>query len=328
MTRLFAFGCSFTSYTWPTWADILAKDFDFFENWGKTGGGNQFIANSIVECHIKNKFTKKDTVCIMWSNMAREDRYVNGSWLSPGNIFTQGIYPKSYVKKFADVRGYYIRDLATIYMIDQLLTNIGCQVVMMSIVPIACPMDLIGDLKSTTINSYDYKFQDLLTAYKPVLDKIKPSVLDMVFYGDWNNRPRTLNIKYNTKNTNTLEQYYNKIKDPSWPPCTNAKEFEKLPVHIKKECVEVFHLDLKEYSNHSWLKKTKIYIVRCITKLIKLKKIDYHPTPAEYLMYLNCIGITVKNPTKIWTQNIDNLLYQNQSFDNWWNKSASLPKRW
>ena len=37
MTRLFTFGCSFTQYWWPTWADILGYQHDFYENWGRCG---------------------------------------------------------------------------------------------------------------------------------------------------------------------------------------------------------------------------------------------------------------------------------------------------
>jgi hypothetical protein len=63
----------------------------------------------------------------MWTNVTREDRYLNGAWETPGNIFTQTFYPAEYIKKYADVRGYYIRDLATIYAVDQLLKSINCK---------------------------------------------------------------------------------------------------------------------------------------------------------------------------------------------------------
>jgi hypothetical protein len=46
MSRLFTFGCSFTNYRWSTWADCLAPEFDYFENWGQSGGGNHYIFNS------------------------------------------------------------------------------------------------------------------------------------------------------------------------------------------------------------------------------------------------------------------------------------------
>ena len=54
MGRLFTFGCSFTKYTWPTWADLLGLEFDEFENWGVSGGGNVCTANRVIECIIKN----------------------------------------------------------------------------------------------------------------------------------------------------------------------------------------------------------------------------------------------------------------------------------
>ena len=39
---LYTFGCSFTKYVWPTWADLLLSQVDG-ENWGMCGGGNKFI---------------------------------------------------------------------------------------------------------------------------------------------------------------------------------------------------------------------------------------------------------------------------------------------
>ena len=49
MKRLFAFGCSFTGYGWPTWADIIGQSFDYYENWGKSGIGNYLISSRVVE---------------------------------------------------------------------------------------------------------------------------------------------------------------------------------------------------------------------------------------------------------------------------------------
>jgi hypothetical protein len=41
---------------------------------------------------------------------------------------------------------------------------------------------------------------------------------------------------------------YNKIKDPSWPTITNNQEFDQLPEHIKKECIEQHNLEIFELS--------------------------------------------------------------------------------
>ena len=45
--RLFVFGCSFTQYRWPTWADIIAKDNPHLEyfNTANSGAGNLYIFN-------------------------------------------------------------------------------------------------------------------------------------------------------------------------------------------------------------------------------------------------------------------------------------------
>ena len=59
MRRLFTFGCSYTSWNWPTWADLLGLEVEHFENWGHAGIGNRAIAERVAECHIKNKFTIK-----------------------------------------------------------------------------------------------------------------------------------------------------------------------------------------------------------------------------------------------------------------------------
>ena len=114
MKRLFTFGCSFTNYHWPTYADILGTQFDAFFNWGRSGAGNLFIFNSLMEAHKRNKLTKDDVVCVMWSSISREDRYVGKNWLLAGSMYSQKVYDQEFVKKFSDPNGYLIRDLAQI----------------------------------------------------------------------------------------------------------------------------------------------------------------------------------------------------------------------
>ena len=46
--RLFVFGCSFTMYAWPTYADFLGYEFDHYENWGFPGLGNRAIAERVA----------------------------------------------------------------------------------------------------------------------------------------------------------------------------------------------------------------------------------------------------------------------------------------
>lgn len=86
MSRFFAYGCSFTKYYYPTWADIIISDSKEGYNCGRLGSGNELIANRIWETHAKKKFNSDDTIIIMWSNFFREDSYDQG-WQTKGNIF-------------------------------------------------------------------------------------------------------------------------------------------------------------------------------------------------------------------------------------------------
>ena len=87
-STLYTFGCSFTQYKWPTWADYLHAGglANKYQNWGLPGGSNDFIFHSVVEC--LDNITKQDIVCIMWSQPHRISDYndVQG-WDMPGNAY-------------------------------------------------------------------------------------------------------------------------------------------------------------------------------------------------------------------------------------------------
>lgn len=177
MNRLFTFGCSFTEYFWPTWADIVGQNFDYYRNWGRSGAGNQYIFNSLIEANARKQFTDKDTVIIMWTNVTREDRYVNYEWKTVGNIYTvQTFYDKTFIKKYADDRGYLIRDLATIAATIDLLDHWGVKYHLLSMVPLT-------NLDQYSVNpSPD---SDVIELYASAIEKIKPSVYEVVFNFDW-----------------------------------------------------------------------------------------------------------------------------------------------
>ena len=121
LTRLFAFGCSFTNYRWSTWADCLAPEFDIFENWGQAGGGNHYIFNSVMEADQRHHFGTGDTVIVCWTSFTRDDRYVDGRWHTLGNMFACPIYNTEYLKTHVDERGYLLRDLAFMKAVKTLL---------------------------------------------------------------------------------------------------------------------------------------------------------------------------------------------------------------
>lgn len=182
--RLFAFGCSFTKYFWTTWPEIVADALDVpFYNFGRSGAGNQYMANVLMQAHKTHKIDKDDLVIISWTNVCREDRWAKGDWLLTGNIFSQGIYNEEFVTKFADPVGYYVRDLATISMVSELLESIGCQYKFLSMCNIIERQDQ-GEEHNLIEDRYKHTFNHITNLYKDSTDKILPSFYDILWHND------------------------------------------------------------------------------------------------------------------------------------------------
>jgi len=199
--RLFTFGCSFTKFYWPTWADIIGQEFDEHQNWGQPGGGNCFILWSLMEAIHRNKINSQDTVAIMWSSVSREDRWVNGDWKTCGSIYRKSKYnPYStdFIKNLADPDGYLIRDMANISAAKAVLDSIGCKYYMMSMVPFEIVSEghnsLIDKIKSnlpfqkSIRNELPSDPKNVMSIYKDVLKSIRPSVFEVIFENDWSSR--------------------------------------------------------------------------------------------------------------------------------------------
>ena len=171
--RLFTFGCSFTGYMWPTWADMLHKempDAEFY-NLGKSGAGQLFILSMLVEANERYKFDKDDLIVIQWSTFFREDRYVGNVWLTPGNIFTQHSYDKEFIKQFADLRGYLIRDLALITATKHILDLLPSSGIMLTSIPINAELTSIDP----TI-----KINDVLELYKDTIASLQTPMTEVL----------------------------------------------------------------------------------------------------------------------------------------------------
>jgi hypothetical protein len=186
MRRLFTFGCSFTQYwRWPTWADALGQEADYFENWGVCGSGNSLIFYSLIECHQRNQLGPDDDVYIMWTNTSREDRYVGNRWLEGGNVYWSAgsTLPAEYVRQFACERGYLIRDLTTIAAVTQLIEHWGCQYQYLSMVPLTDTNESMG-LASNPADQIGTD-ADVRVLYQSTLEQIKPSMYETVFGSEW-----------------------------------------------------------------------------------------------------------------------------------------------
>jgi hypothetical protein len=105
MKRLFAFGCSMTSYAWPTWADLIAvhNGYDRYYNFGQPGAGNKAIEHLVYEADMICDFRPTDTVLVMLTSPWRHDTFVNGKWQSRGSVYNdnnRNLYTPEWLEKF------------------------------------------------------------------------------------------------------------------------------------------------------------------------------------------------------------------------------------
>jgi len=178
--RLFVFGCSFTQYAWPTWADLLAKEMEHAEyyNFGRSGAGNLFISNRITQANGKFNFCDTDLVIVMWSGAFREDRYIDDRWVTAGNIYTQThAYDKNFVKNYTDPEGFVIRDMSLIELTRSYLSNLPCTAIHTSMT------ELTGEGTHSTTDqdqktiSFEQKINEI---YKTTLDGMLTSVNEII----------------------------------------------------------------------------------------------------------------------------------------------------
>jgi hypothetical protein len=220
--RLFTFGCSFTEYIWPTWADILGQQHEYFENWGMAGAGNLYIFNSIIEANQRHKFTKEDTVIIMWSGLNRVDYYHTNNWCPQGGEF---VFDKT------DITGYEVINYAYIDAVIKLFEATGMNYKMLSLAGFT-KKGKVYDLYRSSIDeitNYPYNFG------KKIINVDKNKIQKTYYY-------------------NLIENNYNRNKGLSWP---NFDKFFfdpdlKLDKNIKLEiekCMENFTQGFKLMRN-------------------------------------------------------------------------------
>lgn len=286
MKRLYTFGCSFTSYLWPTWADILGKETEYFENWGKSGAGNQFIFNSLNECIIKNKLTSDDQIIIMWSNTCREDRYVRGRWLTPGNIYNQAkpeIYNTEFIKNFADPVGYLIRDLSLIHASAKMLEKYNIPYIFTSMIPIVD--------NSATITKIE---ADIIDTYEETLKLIRPSVYETIFNSDWQSRSFLPDPAFH-------KNKYNQLAGTDWPIFDDYQN---------KKVKNVSNKILNEIK----------YYESVLSQIYQYNRLDNHPSPMEHLEFIDIMlpEFSVSNETRLLINKIDKRLTRFEDINDMW----------
>jgi hypothetical protein len=158
--RFFAFGCSFTLYKWPTWADYLYAGgiSNSYENWALPGGSNDFIFHSLIECDSLRGITPKDYVAIMWSQPRRIADYDNErGWDMPGNAY---LYQPKERAKYLKEDQIHLENQSYFRATINMLQAIGC------------------DFVFTSMERIDLQFDDVYLTK----DHFKPSMAEFLGY--------------------------------------------------------------------------------------------------------------------------------------------------
>lgn len=121
MARIFTFGCSLTTYAWPTWALILSYDLKTpVYNFAQPGMGNVGIQHSILYADLTYKFTPDDIILILWTSWSREDRIKDKKWNNSGTVFSQTFYDRRFLKKYWDIDNDTVKNSTAIISINKM----------------------------------------------------------------------------------------------------------------------------------------------------------------------------------------------------------------
>lgn len=128
--RLFTFGCSFTKYNWPTWADIIGTNYKTHYNFGHAGAGNYYISLKLYETHSTHQITSNDDVIIMLSSVNRMDIYdsITKKFKLNGNIYnSEHIFGEKFVRDVWNDEHSIYNTWFMVKTIKTLLDSIGCR---------------------------------------------------------------------------------------------------------------------------------------------------------------------------------------------------------
>jgi hypothetical protein len=159
-----------------------------YYNFGHCGGGNSMIANRIAEVNCRYKFSNTDLIMPMWTTFCREDRFLNGHWMSVGNIFTQGEYSEEFVRKYSDPKGYLLRDLSFIELATTYLNTLESDCITLAGVPYNYQMDMSDHLSPTVAS--------ILKVYKDVLSITPTNLVDLELGGHFKSGHTYLRTHY------------------------------------------------------------------------------------------------------------------------------------
>ena len=269
MSKLWAIGCSYTKFEFPTYADWLSPGWDEYENLGAGGAGNRYIFNRLGYLITNNFIKPEDTVIVQWTAIAREDRILNGEtgYVTSGNIHYQDTYPVEWVKKYFNIIQTSGELLSYFNILELALKHIGCKYVYLNMFDWEVDKFLGEPATPASIHDQIEMWEEL--GYREKLKELSSRCL----------RPCIEEFKWDYCQTNHYIKYHNTL-EAQWDNHPNPYAHYQYAHKIVKPKLTVPNLkklENKEYYNSA--KKWTEYHY----DWDKVNQIDKDPYPPVYL---------------------------------------------
>lgn len=120
--RVIVFGCSWTRYYWPTFANVISDMLNIpLINKGRPGIGNIAILHKMLDFDIDIGFNDDDLILVNWSSWGREDRIGEDSkWKAGGNVIDSKFYGPAFAKQYQSAENDFIRNAGAIIMANRM----------------------------------------------------------------------------------------------------------------------------------------------------------------------------------------------------------------
>lgn len=152
--KLIAFGCSFTNYVWPTYADVLKAD-----NIGMSGAGNERIFYEVLKHYKNQRLFDYDGIIVQWSGHNRFDYLTRRGWNQADGAI---MFSETNRHIWKNIKSWYNEDYELekthnyIYTVDALLKQANKKTLFMSMDNIDNPCIQINHLQKTHEGYYEF----------------------------------------------------------------------------------------------------------------------------------------------------------------------------
>lgn len=244
--RLVTFGCSFTEYFWPTWANIISYDIDVpLYNYGKKGASNQYIFNMLMQADHYLKLDQNDLVMICWTSVYRNDIHKNGHWVTPGCVY----HDTDSKTVISDPVGFSIRDFAVIKASYEFLKNKN--------IPFHFLKMIDFDRPSQDSPEEKFHLSELENIYGYYLNNIQRSFYDVVWNNSLDNKNKNMfavHKLFKDNHPDILEhfKYIKTVFDHTWKP-----ETEKLVKQKNSQLISLIRNELEVSKDESLIDYNK-----------------------------------------------------------------------